>query len=410
MSCYEQDVYDSSSEDDNADMMKRKRNIVAPKPLQLAPRRCNCSKCVWNGEYKTCEQKFVTMNDMRNYYDEQVRLQNNNAKTETMDAMAKMQANFVLLIKENEEQAKKVLLQNHQFMFLLPKESTAARERREVEKKKALLNRFKAHRRVGFKRRSVKEISPEVIAARRRARRKEVKEQKKTDELARSVEFETKTVSIEKIVAPVVEDVVDVVEVVITVTPEVITHTYSSLNVKVGEVENFSPAKKKKQMCRSVKEGVLCKHGLKCRFLHPDVKRKSRVVSATRSVVRTRMCSSVSDGKPCRHGTKCRFAHNEDELIDIECRFGKDCRNVSHQGNGVYSTVKGKGNCDRKHPGETKASICSRSGRAPVVHVVPFQKNSYLPTLQEAMGLKPVKLNFHEVIDSAWKRSTTHSR
>jgi hypothetical protein len=92
-------------------------------------------------------------------------------------------------------------------------------------------------------------------------------------------------------------------------------------------------------------------------------------------LVRTRMCNSVGTGNQCRHGSNCRFAHSEEELVDVECFFGSSCHNVVHKGEGVYCAVKGK-YCDRKHPGETKASICARTGRqmpkvvAPVVEPV----------------------------------------
>ena len=76
---------------------------------------------------------------------------------------------------------------------------------------------------------------------------------------------------------------------------------------------------------------------------------------------RAQMCRSVGSNEPCRHGNNCRFAHDISELVFLYCSFGLDCRNVDRQLSGVYKNKAGK-TCNHVHPGETKASVCNRSG------------------------------------------------
>jgi hypothetical protein len=90
---------------------------------------------------------------------------------------------------------------------------------------------------------------------------------------------------------------------------------------------------------------------------------------------RTRMCESVDAKTTCRHGSSCRFAHSFSELVFATCLFGESCKHVEYTGDGVYKNVWGK-SCNRLHPYETKASICSRSDikvvSAPLVKPAPL--------------------------------------
>ena len=79
--------------------------------------------------------------------------------------------------------------------------------------------------------------------------------------------------------------------------------------------------------------------------------------------VRTQMCFWVLNGKKCPHRL-CRFAHDKDELVYSDCLFGSNCLNVRLESEGVYSAVQGKF-CNRKHPGETKASVSARVATTP---------------------------------------------
>ena len=88
----------------------------------------------------------------------------------------------------------------------------------------------------------------------------------------------------------------------------------------------------------------------------------SNPVQIGNKLANTRMCNSVNTGRKCPHGNTCRFAHNEQELVKVLCIFGKNCRFVKQQEEGIYISVKGK-YCNRMHPGETNESILARTER-----------------------------------------------
>ena len=65
-----------------------------------------------------------------------------------------------------------------------------------------------------------------------------------------------------------------------------------------------------------------------------------------KAFVKTTMCKSVKKGVPCRHGKKCRFAHSRAELTIRDCRFGEHCRF--------------KDTCHFRHKGETDEAYYQR--------------------------------------------------
>jgi len=166
----EQPEYDSDydSEYDSDDKRSTRKHYVLG-PMQLAPKKCSCVRCNWNGEEKECEQKWVTLNQMREHFNDQMKLKCSELQVETSTSIAKMQAEHSAALKALEEQSILVLSEHIAFMATLPKESKAGRERREAEKKKA--HQEKMSRQVrkggGFKKRVLKETEPEVIKSRR---------------------------------------------------------------------------------------------------------------------------------------------------------------------------------------------------------------------------------------------------
>jgi hypothetical protein len=119
------------------------------------------------------------------------------------------------------------------------------------------------------------------------------------------------------------------------------------------------------ELCKSIKSGIPCRFGSRCKFSHD--KGVSNVVPRP-SVTRTRLCLSVTKGGRCRHGTKCLFAHTCTEFTPIKCTFGSRCRNVKLV-DGEWVNVAGTRLCSFFHSGEDidKKKMCIRIGMLPVV-------------------------------------------
>ena len=116
---------------DSGNSSRSKKKLFIPTPVQLAPKHCNCDKCVWHGHKKPCEQKYVTMADMQAFYKKQSRI----ASAETIQTIARIQAFYSSIIKAKDEQ---LLFQHNEIMNLLPKETFSTRARREKTMKKKL--------------------------------------------------------------------------------------------------------------------------------------------------------------------------------------------------------------------------------------------------------------------------------
>jgi len=109
-----------------------------PAPIQLAPKHCDCAKCEWHGQEKPCEQKYVTMSDMRDYYEKQARVMASGVKAEALQAISKIQAFYLAALKEKEEKEKQLIIENQEIANTLSKE--AASKEKVFKKKFSLRN------------------------------------------------------------------------------------------------------------------------------------------------------------------------------------------------------------------------------------------------------------------------------
>jgi len=295
------------------DLFFTRKQLCAPAPVQLAPKHCDCSNCNWNGKNKLCEQKYLTVTDMQNYFAEQVRIQRENTETETTEAMSKMQTSFIERMKEVDENTKNLLSHHYEFMRRLPKESSAVRARKEIEKNKIFMKKMKAQQKLALKMASnAKKATPttKIVC---KSKNIEVPEEIKTP-----TEVEVPTDLEEPTEVEVPTEVEMQTEIEVDILPEV-------LNLE----ENWQ-----------------------------EVKKKTTEKSQNKTNL-TQMCNSVFSGEECWYKENCRFAHSKSELVVFDCPFGGNCQYVN-KSNGVYTSVEGKF-CKNKHPGETKDNFCSRT-------------------------------------------------
>ena len=312
------------------DIFFTRKQMCAPAPVQLAPKHCDCSNCNWNGKNKLCEQKYLTVNDMQKYFAEQVRIQRENAETETTEAMSKMQTSFIEMMKDSDEKAKNKLSHHYEFMRRLPKESSAVRARKEIEKNKIFMKKMKAQQKLALKiALNLKKKTPTTQIVRKSFDKKD-EVQENLEEFKTPIVVEVPLL-IEEVETPTVE-----VEVPLVIE-EVETPT---VVVKVQEVET-----------PTVVEVKLSENW-------QEVKKKTSEKSQNKTNL-TQMCNSVFTGKECLYKENCRFAHSKSELLVFDCPFGSNCHYVNNKSNGVYTSVEGKF-CKNKHPGETKDAFCSR--------------------------------------------------
>jgi hypothetical protein len=301
----------------------------APAPVQLAPKHCDCSNCKWLGKDKQCEQKYLTVNDMQKYFAEQVRIQRENAETETIKAMSKMQKSFIERMKDSDENTKNKLSRHYEFMRSLPKESSSVRARKEIEKNKIFMKKMKAQQKFALKMASnVKKTTPATKIVRKSFDKQNIEVQNiEVQEIIE--EFQSPTVVevpgvIEEVESPTVVEIEEVKTPTVFEIEEVKTPT-----VEVKLPENWQ-----------------------------EVKKKTSEKSHNKTNL-TQMCNSVFTGEECLYKEHCRFAHSKSELVVFDCPFGSNCHYVNNKSNGVYTSVEGKW-CKNKHPGETKDALCSR--------------------------------------------------
>ena len=402
-SCYEQPEYDSdydSEYDSDDERSTRKRMVLGP--VQLAHKKCKCLRCNWNGEDKECEQKWVTFSQMQAHYEEQLKLKCSELQVKTSTSIAKMQAEHTAALKEVEEQSTLVLSQHIAFMATLPKESKAGRERREAEKKKAHQEKLsrQVHKAGGFKKRGVKETDPEVIKARRAARRKASRDTKKEAETQRALTFASEEKVDNDVLGNDVAEKVDEVEEKVdneVLGNDVAEEVEEEVEEKVEEVLGNEVVKEVLEEVLVVKKVVAA---VEDNWQEVKPRKKQLSLQPEKQVtLRTQMCESVALNKACRHGGKCRFAHSLAELMFAECSFGNNCNNVKRTESGVYSSVCGK-SCIRLHPGETKKSVCARVGiiiPKVVTKSVPFS-SVYMPALSGAKSVQQITTS------SAWQK------
>ena len=138
------------------------------------------------------------------------------------------------------------------------------------------------------------------------------------------------------------------------------------------KVVNIQPVQPKRT-CNSVFSGEVCRHGANCRFSHDksnvivkDVIKPSvpvpTVSKINKALTKTQMCKSVKEGTSCTHGINCRFAHNKSELVKIDCRFGNSCYHVRVGSSGRYSNnLSSSRVCTYIHPCETEENYENRT-------------------------------------------------
>ncbi len=356
--------YEETNSDDDV-LISRRR--LTPFPIQLAPKHCNCSRCSWRGCEKTCEQKYLTVKDMEEYYSSQLLLQQENAKAEAAKNMATMQAGFVSMMKEIDENTKKIISEHYEFMASLPKESNAARTRRDLEKQKLFIKKMKAQQKIAIASskkttvvRKVQLVSspvatPEVIELGSPVATPEVIEVSlplttPTPEVIEvSLPLTTPTPEVIEVSSPLTTPTPDVIEVSLpltTPTPDVIEVSLP-LTTPTPEVIEVS-------LPLTTPTPEVIEVSLPVANLESDwqeVKKKN--VSKQKNILRTQICDSVFTGEKCPHEEKCRFAHNEKDFFVLDCIFGNKCIN------GVFTSPEGKF-CKHKHLGETKASVYYR--------------------------------------------------
>ena len=314
-----------------------KKKVVIPAPVQLAPKHCNCTKCDWRGQEKPCEQKYVTMSDMRAYYEKQARFIASGVKAEALQAISKIQAFYLAVLNEKDEKAKQLILEHQEIVNTLAKEASAAQERR--NKEKAYKKKFGVRNTGSFKKKA-----------------KAIKLlKKKTD-----VPFEEKEVfSSQKDVKTTLQ----VYEECDSAWTEVKQTNVDQTNVEQINVEQINVEQINVEQTNVEQTNVDQTNVDQTNVDQTNVEQ----TNIEHKHLRTRMCNSVGTGERCKHGENCRFAHKWDELVVLDCHSGSDCKYVQKQTEGVYTVVKGK-YCNYKHPKETKESICVRFGIPPKVN------------------------------------------
>lgn len=152
-----QDDYDSEYDSDYC----TKKKVFIPVPIQLAPKHCNCAKCEWNGQEKPCEQKYVTMSDMRAYYEKQACVMASGVKAEALQAISKIQAFYLAALKEKEEKAKQLILEHQEMVNTLSKEAASAQKRKNKEKE--LKKKFGLRNSGSFKKKAKKLLKKKEV-------------------------------------------------------------------------------------------------------------------------------------------------------------------------------------------------------------------------------------------------------
>ena len=280
-------------------------------------------------------------------------------------------------MKVKDEEASLLLSQENAFMARLPKESRAGKERRLQQKQKDLLEKLSNRpvRKVGFKKRIVKDTAVEVVTARRALRRKESRDNKKKEEVERAANF--KAVEVVAQVEASVSETVAQVEVSVSDT---VAQVESSVSETVAQVHETVDVSAVEMSAQEASVSVVEESWQEVK--KTPAKKSVALPNPVHKFACTQMCRSVGTNEHCRHGNNCRFAHDTSELVFLDCSFGLGCRNVDRHSSGVYKNKAGK-TCNYMHPGETKASVCNRAGIKTV-------KSINMPT-EPSTSSKPIK-------------------
>ena len=277
---YSEYEYDSNSEYDSGYGFKKK--LFIPTPLQLAPKHCNCVKCEWRGQEKLCEQKYVTIADMRAYYEKQARVIASGVKAEAIEAIAKIQAFYLAALKEKEEKAKQLILEHQEIVNTLAKEAASTEERRNKEKE--FKKKFGVRNTGSFKKKAKKLLKRET------------------------------SVSLE-----VISTVHEVVK-----TPLQVCEECDSEWTEVQKKKKNKPHDEKKRvvdrMCNSVITGEPCEHGENCCFVHNW---DELVLSECRFGSDCKHVKKQSEGVyTLVEGKYCKYKHPKETKESVCVRFG----------------------------------------------------------------------------------------
>ena len=274
-----------------------KRNQRPLVPVQLAAKKCNCHHCQWNGEVKECEQKWITMNQMKAHYDK----------------------------KSQEPAPKKV------------SEPLSSVEKDISPPRMKILSWQKPV--------EIQDVAPsspkKVISA--------WKKPVEVQDLAPASPPPKKTIS-------AWQKPVEIQDLAPASPKKTIAALETPFSFELPNTPQTASAFLQSEPDASKPNDVDVQVNIRAKAFSSlaDIKKIDG------ALLRTQMCDSVANQKECRHGASCRYAHNVDELVFANCLFGATCKHVKYHGNVVYTSVFGK-TCNRLHPEETNASVCARS-------------------------------------------------
>ena len=304
--CDEQcDQYDPEYDSGEADSSLNRMRIAILGPVQLAPKHCDCSRCKWRGDEKPCVQKYVTMHQMTKHYNECLVSKSLDLKAQTLSTIGQMQSDFRAEMKVKDEQVVLLLSQHNAFMSKLPKESKAGKERRLQQKQKDLLEKLsnRTVRKVGFKKRVVKDTAAEVVTARRALRRKESRDIKKKEEVERAANFKAVEASVVETVAQVDASVVETVSQVEASVVETVSQVEASVVETVSQVEANVV-----ETVSQVEATLPSKNSVTQIPIKPYTCAPIKTLPSLDQD--NDMCRSVGTHEPCRHGNNFRFSHD----------------------------------------------------------------------------------------------------
>ena len=271
-----------------------KKKLFIPTPLQLAPKHCNCVKCEWRGQEKPCEQKYVTVEDMREYYEKQTRIMASGVKAEALQAISKIQAFYLAVLKEKDEKAKQLILEHQEIVNTLAKEAASTQERQ--NKEKALKKKFGPCNTGSFKKKAKKLLKRET-----------------------DVSLEEKS----KVISTVHEVVKTTLQVCEACDPE---WTEVKKKNKSSVQTNFEDKLSRNRMCKSVNTGEPCEHGENCRFVHNW---SDLVVSECRFGSECKHVKKQSEGVyTVVEGKYCKYKHPKETNDSVCVRFGMPVVNI----------------------------------------------------------------------------------
>jgi hypothetical protein len=355
-------------------------------PIQLAAAVCGCLLCkpYFGNPDMICVQKFDTLDDVKLFYADE-RNKNQIAhrmhlfeKKMTADANElRMKSIMLNLPTESKKgKAKRLLAES-----IAKREAKFANIRQKNKDGKSL--HFGHRRNGGGKRRKRVSDTDDALKLRRALHRKETRERKKVEEVARQLQFANAEIPIVKVemvaqpeyIQPDDEDEYDsdiddderklieeakkdeidekqrVMELQIAFA---MNRTDDKLeSVYEAEAKPLPDPNQRWSMVGKSKKEKKEKKIIDIYSYSPEPGTKSRV------------CKMIEMGKPCRYGDKCSFAHTMTDLTPKRCRFGERCRQLDWTCNGFVNKMGRR--CSFIHPKETRDNYQNRLNLFPKV-------------------------------------------